>query len=119
MVTVPENASDPLYTNWVKEGPQMLGVVNPIVNGTGDDPTTAWQTKDKEWRMIGNQKCPSAKGAPIYGSMDFKTWYANRKTLPTENLLEDTDGLLRPPFRSVLSGAVAGCDRFLLTAALL
>ena len=75
MVTVPENASDPLYTNWVKEGPQMGGVVNPIVNGTGDDPTTAWQTKDKEWRMLGNQKCPTAKGAPIYGSMDFKSWY--------------------------------------------
>ena len=35
----------------------------------------------------------------------------NRKNLPTENLLEDTDG--------VLSGAVASCDRFLLTAAVL
>ena len=48
----------------------------------------------------------------------------NRKTLPTENLLEDTDGLLRPPLEggtkqpiSVLLGAVAGCDRFLLTSA--
>ena len=46
--------------------------------------------------------------------------------LPT-NLLEDTAGLLRPSLRtleprtkqpiSVLSGAVAGCDRFLLTSA--
>ena len=53
------------------------------------------------------------------GRGDPPALYVNRKTLPTENLLEDTDGLLRPPFRSVLSGAVAGCDRFLLTAALL
>ena len=44
-----------------------------------------------------------------------------------ENLLEDTDGLLRPPLEggtkqpisvlSVLSGAVPGSDRFLLTSA--
>ena len=44
---------------------------------------------------------------------------------PTENLLEDTDGLPRPPSSkrgtkqpmSVFSGAVAGCDRLLLTSA--
>ena len=48
-----------------------------------------------------------------------------RKTLPTENLLEDTDGLLRPPqlpplqLTSGLSGAVAYCVRVLLTCALL
>ena len=41
-----------------------------------------------------------------------------------ENLLEDTDGLLRPPLEggtkqpiSVLSGVVPGSDRFLLTSA--
>ena len=52
-----------------------------------------------------------------------------RKMLPAgaENLLEDTCGLLRRPFKggggathlSDLSGAVAGCARFLLTCALL
>ena len=43
VATVPANASDPFYTEWVKEGPQMGGLVNPIVNHTGDDPSTAWQ----------------------------------------------------------------------------
>jgi hypothetical protein len=42
VATVPKNASDPFYTEWVKEGPQMNGIVNPIVNHTGDDPSTAW-----------------------------------------------------------------------------
>ena len=28
---------------------------NPVVNATGDDPSTAWKTKDGEWRLIGNQ----------------------------------------------------------------
>ena len=48
------------------------------------------------------------------------------ETLPTENLLEDTDGLLRPPFslegrnnpQCPLDG-VSSCSRFLLTCALL
>ena len=43
VATVPANSSDPFYTEWVKEGPQMGGLVNPIVNNTGDDPSTAWQ----------------------------------------------------------------------------
>ena len=45
-----------------------------------------------------------------------------RKPLPTENLLEDTDGLLRPPPPPTHQrplGAVACCSRFLLTCALL
>jgi len=56
-----------LQTEWTKPS------YNPIVNGTGDDPSTAWLTADGEWRMIGNQGCDS--GAPIYGSKDFVTWY--------------------------------------------
>ena len=32
------------------------------------------------------------------GRGDPPALYVNRKTLPTENLLEDTDGLLRLPF---------------------
>ena len=43
-----------------------------------------------------------------------------RKPLPTKNLLEDTDGLLRPPppFATPID-AIACCSRFLLTCALL
>jgi hypothetical protein len=71
-VVVPADPSDPLLTNWTKPS------YNPIVNGTGDDPSTAWKTPSGEWRLIGNQGCTTesgAGGAPIYGSMDFKTWY--------------------------------------------
>ena len=52
----------------------MGGIVNPIVNHTGDDPSTAWKTEHGEWRLIGNQGGGQG-GAPIYGSMDFKSWY--------------------------------------------
>jgi hypothetical protein len=72
-VAIPANASDPLYTEWTKPS------YNPIVNSTGDDPSTAWQTDHGEWRMIGNQGCTlkngTKAGAPLYGSMDFKKWY--------------------------------------------
>ena len=47
MAVVPSDAKDPFYTNWTKEGPLMNGLVNPIVNSTGDDPSTAWQNPDK------------------------------------------------------------------------
>lgn len=64
---------DPLLTNWTKPA------YNPIMNGTGDDPSTAWRTNDGEWRFIGNQACTnddgSAGGAPIYASKDFVSWY--------------------------------------------
>ena len=48
VLTVPKNASDPLYTEWTKQG-EIGGKTfsNPVVNNTGDDPSTAWQTKDE------------------------------------------------------------------------
>ncbi len=64
---VPADPADPLLTNWTKPS------YNPLVNGTGDDPSTAWKTPDGEWRLIGNQG--GGSGAPIYGSKDFKSWY--------------------------------------------
>ncbi len=83
-VALPANDSDPFLTNWTKPS------YNPIVNQTGDDPSTAWKTPDGEWRLIGNQGCSDDasgnSGAPIYGSMDFKTWY---KIGCTELLLGD------------------------------
>ena len=37
---------DPLQTNWTKDGAvgSLTGYVNPIVNDTGRDPSTAWKT---------------------------------------------------------------------------
>ena len=56
VLVVPKNESDPLYVEWTKEG--SVGgkpFRNPVVNTTGDDPSTAWRTKHGEWRLIGNQ----------------------------------------------------------------
>lgn len=54
---VPANPSDPLYTNWTKDKSASIDIAtNPIVNGTSDDPSTAWKTPHGEWRLIGNAK---------------------------------------------------------------
>jgi len=76
VLIVPSNGSDPLYTEWSKEGSvDGKPFSNPVLNSTGDDPSTAWQTEHGEWRMIGNQGCAPQGGNPIYGSMDFVEWY--------------------------------------------
>ena len=47
----------PTYTNWTKDKSEGISIAtNPIVNGTSDDPSTAWQTPYGEWRLIGNAK---------------------------------------------------------------
>jgi len=63
-IAVPEDPDDPLQTNWTKE----VFTVNPIVNNTGRDPSTAWQTPSGEWRL-------TTFDTMIMGSMDFKSWY--------------------------------------------
>eukprot|EP00663_Eupelagonemidae_sp_cell21sb_P006116 gene6116-3218_t len=83
---MPANSSDPLYTEWTKAD------YNPVVNFTGDDPSTAWQTTGGEWRIVGNEQ-PSPQPTRrigsarrgrigsqgmwpnvIYGSKDFVHW---------------------------------------------
>eukprot|EP00911_Craspedida_sp_UC1_P000571 UC1_evm3s438 len=63
-IAVAANPSDPLQTNWTK----TEYTVNPIVNATGRDPSTAWRTPSGEWRI-------TTFDTQIFGSMDFKTWY--------------------------------------------
>ena len=56
--------NDALLVNWTKPGN------NPIVNGSGKDPSAApaWQTADrKEWRF-------STNAATIFTSTDFRSW---------------------------------------------
>ena len=78
-LAVPTNGSDPTYTQWSKEG--SIGgqpFTNPVLNFTGDDPSTAWRTKDGEWRLIGNTRCSQEGGTggnAIFGSADFAAWY--------------------------------------------
>ena len=61
-LAVPCNRSDPLLTLWCKPD------YSPIVNGTSDDPSSAWQVEGGEWRFIG----PAVE----YASQDFIHWHA-------------------------------------------
>ena len=63
-IAVPADPADPLQTNWTKDS----YTTNPIVNNTGRDPSTAWQTPAGEWRL-------TTFDTMVMGSMDFKTWY--------------------------------------------
>ena len=61
-VAVPANySSDALLTHWEKPA------YNPILNGTGDDPTTAWRTRAGEWRL-------TRKDGKVFFSEDFVHW---------------------------------------------
>ena len=56
-MAVPSDPADPTYTHWTKDKADGQPIaVNPIVNGTSDDPSTAWRTAHGEWRLIGNSK---------------------------------------------------------------
>ena len=52
-IAVPENVSDPFQTNWTKDGKvgSLTGYVNPIVNNSGRDPSTAWKNPSDEWQI--------------------------------------------------------------------
>ena len=68
-IAVPEDASDPLQTNWTKTAWfKGTNASNPIVNSTGRDPSSAWKTASGEWQL-------TTFDTVIYGSMDFRTWY--------------------------------------------
>jgi sucrose-6-phosphate hydrolase SacC (GH32 family) len=66
-IAKPADPTDPLQTNWTKEY-KDTGAVNPIVNATGRDPSTAWKTAAGEYRL-------TTYDTMIYASMDFNTWY--------------------------------------------
>ena len=59
---VPSNRSDPLLKNWSKP------LTNPILNNTGDDPSTAWRTPFGEWRFIGN----GGRSMPLFAARELR-----------------------------------------------
>jgi sucrose-6-phosphate hydrolase SacC (GH32 family) len=61
-LAVPADPSDPLLTNWTKLG------INPIVNNTQRDPSSAWRTPHGEWRIV-------TFNTTLYASTDFLSWY--------------------------------------------
>ena len=63
--TPTDPTGDPLLANWTKSPG------NPILNGTADDPSTAWRTAAGEWRLIGNSgaRGQRTKGvAPVFAT---------------------------------------------------
>jgi sucrose-6-phosphate hydrolase SacC (GH32 family) len=70
-VARPSEPSDPFLTNWTKSE------LNPVMNDTFDDPSTAWITPEGELRWIANcgdgrvGDCgPNGTQAPLYGASD-------------------------------------------------
>lgn len=61
-VAIPGDPTDPFYKNWTKPS------FNPVMWNTTRDPSTAWQTPDKEYRLV-------TYTSVIYGSMDSTHWY--------------------------------------------
>lgn len=65
----PTNLSDPLLRDWTKLG--------PILNGTADDPTTAWASASTGGlRLLGNSGATGQKSksmAPVFGSPSITT----------------------------------------------
>lgn len=75
-IAIPENASDPFLTKWVK--PNHL---NPILiadrsmNGSVfRDPTTAWWENDGHWRILIGGRKKNRGMAYLYRSKDFVKW---------------------------------------------
>jgi len=67
-IATPADPTDQLQTNWTKD-PKRTGAINPVVNNTGRDPSTAWKNeKTGEWQL-------TTFDTMIMGSMDFRTWY--------------------------------------------
>ena len=70
-LAVPADPTDPLATNWTKDGAAgaFTGYANPVASSAERDPSSAWRTPAGEWRL-------TTFGSAVYGSMDFRSWYA-------------------------------------------
>ncbi|XP_061343715.1 beta-fructofuranosidase, insoluble isoenzyme 1-like isoform X1 [Gastrolobium bilobum] len=73
---IPENASDPLLRKWIKPDQfNPIVVAEPGVNGSAfRDPTTAWWSKDRHWRMLVGSRRKDRGMSYLYRSKDFVKW---------------------------------------------
>jgi beta-fructofuranosidase len=86
---IPANYSDPYLREWVKPDNNPLVVPGEGMNATAfRDPTTAWQGKDGQWRILVGSKGMhvGSKGrhagiAFLYRSKDFVNWVQARYPL--------------------------------------
>lgn len=75
-LAIPANTSDPYLTQWVKpDNANPVVVAEPGVNGSAfRDPTTAWLSSDKHWRVLVGSKRKHRGMAYLYRSKDFVHW---------------------------------------------
>ena len=76
----------------------MLGELMPQLMAALD-PTAKGATPEKLSIFAGHDSCPMMPALVAFGVWDGKWPVVSeiRKSLPAENLLENTGGLLRPP----------------------
>ena len=71
--------SDPLYTNWTKDRAPGVDIArNPIIEGSSDDPSTAWRTRHGEWRLLTNGDPNARSHAGLRSNSSFAPIYAAR-----------------------------------------
>ncbi|XP_011081205.1 acid beta-fructofuranosidase 2, vacuolar [Sesamum indicum] len=71
----PADQSDPLLINWVKYSANPVLVPPPgIMDHDFRDPTTAWLTPERKWRIIIGSKINKTGISLVYDTMDFKTY---------------------------------------------
>ncbi|KAK4491004.1 hypothetical protein RD792_001725 [Penstemon davidsonii] len=84
-LAIPKNLSDPFLQEWVKSSH------NPLMTPVGidptfyRDPTTAWQSSDKTWRVVIGSQIDGHGAAILYKSKDFIKWERADKLLHSSN----------------------------------
>ncbi|KAL9249363.1 Acid beta-fructofuranosidase-like protein [Drosera capensis] len=72
----PADLSDPLLLQWIKYPGNPVLLPPPSISPQDfRDPTTAWQTSDRKWRMIIGSKVNQSTGISfLYETQDFKSF---------------------------------------------
>ncbi|KAK1404706.1 beta-fructofuranosidase, insoluble isoenzyme 1-like [Heracleum sosnowskyi] len=79
---VPANLSDPYLREWIKPDNNPLVIANNGENATAfRDPTTAWLSKNGDWKMLVGSRENSTGIAHLYRSKDFVNWTKTRNPI--------------------------------------
>nr|UHU35849.1 vacuolar invertase 1 [Paeonia suffruticosa] len=78
----PADPSDPLLINWVKYSKNPVLVPPPGIEYKDfRDPTTAWYTPDKKWRIVIGSKLNKTGITLVYDTVDFKSYELQKGVL--------------------------------------
>ncbi|KAL3844243.1 hypothetical protein ACJIZ3_001646 [Penstemon smallii] len=84
-LAIPKNLSDPFLQEWVKSSHNPLMTPVGISPTFYRDPTTAWQSSDKTWRVVIGSQIDGHGAAILYKSKDFIKWERADKLLHSSN----------------------------------